>query len=100
MDRFVVGRIISKLHHRKKKISTDSLQTVEISKDGLQQAEEFFRENKKTPLLSIAGNLSDKLEAEPRKDFLQFQGELEASKLIKDAEKPEPPAKILKLPRK
>jgi len=99
MDRFVVGRIIKKLLHRRNKPSIDPLQIVEISKDGLQQSNKLFKKNKRAAILPITSDLPDKLEVGSRKNFLQYQGELEAAKLIKDVTKPNSPTKILKLPR-
>jgi len=97
MDQFVVGQILRKLLKIKKRKDFSST-NLTISNDGLEQAEIFYRSNKKATTLPLSDSLKNNKDSTA--DFLQYQQELEAVKLLTTEPKPVPPAKILKLPRR
>ncbi len=77
------------------KAKAGSLQRVELSEKGKERAEKHYR--KRRPVKSLSPD-SRPLEGK-RKEYVQFQKEVAASRHIPAKSPPKPPGRILKLPK-
>lgn len=76
----------------------DNFLDPEISDPGKQQSDEFYSTHSKVPRILPDTPLTGKTSSVAHQQYLAYQKEIQAGKLVKDKNLPKSPGKVLKLP--
>lgn len=94
-DSYRIGRILKRLTGIR---FLKSKQTALPSKIGLEKAKAYLTDHKPPKNLQQHPLQSAELPAGKKEEYLRYQQEIEALKLLNTEQKPQPPGRILKLP--
>jgi hypothetical protein len=76
----------------------DNFLDPEISDPGRQQSKEFYSKNSQVPRIKPDTPLTGKTASAAHQQYLAYQKEVQAGKLVRDKNLPQSPGKVLKLP--